>query len=49
MMGLSLRLAPLPTSPTRGEVPSGSRGSMVPGSTAVTLPLVGRAGAGAGR
>ena len=43
----SIALAtPLPTSPTRGEVPVGSLGSIVPNTPAHTSPLLGEAGRG---
>ncbi|KQW73988.1 hypothetical protein ASC89_26645 [Devosia sp. Root413D1] len=37
---------PLPTSPTRGEVPAGAWGTTVPGTGSATSPLVGEAGRG---
>jgi len=38
--------APLPASPTRGEVKSRGCGSLVPGALAGTSPLVGEDGRG---
>ncbi len=37
---------PLPSSPTRGEVPLGARGTFEPIEPDHTLPLVGRVGEG---
>ncbi|MES2670564.1 MAG: DEAD/DEAH box helicase, partial [Pseudomonadota bacterium] len=41
-----LRSTPLPTSLTRGEVPSGEMGTLSPKAPAGTLPLAGRVGEG---
>lgn len=38
---------PLPSSPTRGEVPSREWGTILDASPIFTLPLVGRVGEGA--
>src|SRR5690606_12067982 len=40
------RSTPLPTSPTRGEVPAGGAGTIEPQPRSSTLPLVGRVGEG---
>src|SRR5690606_15552086 len=46
--GVDATGTPLPTSPTRGEVPSGGLGRMVPHTRWSTLPLAGRDGEGGG-
>src|SRR5690606_13284191 len=47
-VGLHYR-TPLPSSPTRGEVPFGACGTILPGKPDHTLPLVGRVGEGVWR
>ena len=44
--GIELVASPLPTSPTRGEVPAGDWGTFSPDAPAHTSPLVGEAGRG---
>src|SRR5690606_22285296 len=46
LAAFELLATPLPTSPTRGEVPSSGRGTIEPRTPGDTLPLVGRAGEG---
>ena len=48
MMNLSFQegRTPLPTPPTRGEVPAGSCDSIMPHTLVATPPLVGEAGRG---
>ncbi|MBL8592335.1 MAG: urease accessory protein UreF [Devosia sp.] len=44
--GIEFGASPLPTSPTRGEVPAGDWGTFSPDAPAHTSPLVGEAGRG---